>query len=71
MKEEPEEYKPIEYIIGLIFFIVVGFLLFKIDPIDKVTGFFDDRSSKKVRCAERELIQHQLVMQQKKSTKLA
>ena len=40
-------------LIGIIFFIVVGFLLFKMDPIDKVTGFFDDRSSKKVRCAER------------------
>ena len=53
MKKEPEEYKPSDYIIGIIFFIVVGFLLFKIDPIDKVTGFFDDRSSKKVRCAER------------------
>ena len=53
MKKEPEEYKPIEYIIGLIFFIVVGFLLFKIDPIDKAKGFFDDRSSQKVRCAER------------------
>ena len=50
-----------------------GFIIFNIasSGFKKGTDYLDDRSSKKVRCAERELIQHQLVMQQKKSTKLA
>jgi len=45
---------------GIVVFAILGVILFSIfnaidkaDPIDKVTGFFDDRSSKKERCAER------------------
>ena len=36
----------------MVIVLIINFII-KSDPIDKAKGFFDDRSSKKERCAER------------------